>query len=292
MRLATKFVLLLAVSVAAGCSEPSPAAPAAVPGAGGSGSRSAESDNQPTLKLTTPTPVEPANGHTYPKGARPKALEAEAAVGEFAEIEGVVHRFQVFAGNRRVVDRVVPARGEMAVLDLGGASLDARTTHRWRVRGENEEGAGPWSPTATFTTGAGVQPRTPDGKTSEAKARAQLFALGSAFAAERPDLVRQSCQGRHPSGWSFLNTLVDRLRKHDNRWGFNGKRGNPNDPSHDVVAYHHGPGRSENSRAVWLYDVLIGHCGPNPHFSVHEVHSKTTPGRMIWITRGRFKNEY
>lgn len=292
MRLATKLGLLLAVSVAAGCSEQSPAAPAAVPDAGGDGSRTAESGSQPQLKLTAPTPTEPANGHTYPKGERPKALEAEAATGEFAEIKGVVHRFQVLRGDRRVVDRVVPARGETAVLELGGASLAARTTYQWRVRGENEEGVGPWSATATFTTGGGVQPRTPDGQTSEAKARAQLAAVGGQLVAAQPDLLyNHSCQEHTPTGWRFLDTLVDRLRQDDNRWGFNGKRGNPSDPSKDVVAYHHGPGRSENSRDVWIYDVIIGHCG-SPSYGVNEVHSITPAGMYIWITRGRFKNEY
>ncbi|MPY88109.1 MAG: hypothetical protein GEU99_09315 [Luteitalea sp.] len=292
MQSVKKVGLLLLMSVAAACSEQSPAAPAAAPGATDSGSRTAESGEQAVLKLTPPTPTEPANGHTYPKGERPSTLEVEAATGEFAEISGVAHRFQVLKGNQRVIDGVVPTKGETASFDVRRASLAARTEYRWRVRGENEEGVGPWSPMSTFTTGAGVQARTPDGQTSDPAARALLAAVGGELAAQQSGLLRDSCQKRSAGGWRFLNTLVDRLRKHDNRWAYNGKRGNPHDPSHDVIAYHYGPGPSENRRDVWLYDVIIGHCGNRPTFAVNEVHSKTTPGLMIWITRGRFSNEY
>ena len=41
--------------------------------------------------------------------------------------------------------------------------------------------------------------------------------------------------------------LVDKLRVEDNRWGYNGKRGNVNDPSQDVVDYHYGAGPSDGS---------------------------------------------
>lgn len=124
----------------------------------GAGSRAEESGSQPTLKLTPPTPVEPANGHRYEKGERPEALEVEAATGEFAEITGIVHRLQVFKGNRRVVDRVASGGGGTARLSLRSTGLSPRTEYRWRVRGENEDGAGPWSATSTFTTRAGLQP--------------------------------------------------------------------------------------------------------------------------------------
>ena len=42
-----------------------------------------------------------------------------------------------------------------------------------------------------------------------------------------------------------MDQVVDTLRTYDTRWGYNGKRGNTNDPSKDVVAYHYGPDRTK-----------------------------------------------
>ncbi|MGH9161697.1 MAG: fibronectin type III domain-containing protein, partial [Vicinamibacteraceae bacterium] len=155
MQLLRTLSVLAVVCMAAACSEDSPTAPAEVAPPGGGGSRTEERGEEgPTLKLTPPMPMEPADGHRYDKDERAKPLEAEAAAGEFAEIEGVVHRFQVFKGGRRVVNRVVSGGGETVRLDMKGTGLSAKTTYQWRVRGENEEGVGPWSPTFSFTTGA------------------------------------------------------------------------------------------------------------------------------------------
>jgi hypothetical protein len=101
--------------------------------------------------------------------------------------------------------------------------------------------------------------------------------------AERGDLVARSCQDEGGT-WELLDEIVDRLRVRDLRWGYNGRRGVPSFPGRDEVAYHFGPGPSENSRDTYAWDVISGHCGPNPVPSWQDVTSLGT----IWITRGRF----
>lgn len=101
--------------------------------------------------------------------------------------------------------------------------------------------------------------------------------------AERGDLLARSCQDEGGT-WELLDEIVDRLRMRDLRWGYNGRRGDPNFPGRDEVAYHFGPGPSENSRDTYAFDVISGHCGPNPVPSWQDVTSLGT----IWITRGRF----
>ena len=100
---------------------------------------------------------------------------------------------------------------------------------------------------------------------------------------ERPDLVARSCQ-EEGGTWELLDEIVDRLRLRDLRWGYNGRRGDPTFPGRDEVAYHYGAGASENSRDAYAWDVISGHCGPNPVPSWQDVTALGT----IWITRGRF----
>ena len=102
--------------------------------------------------------------------------------------------------------------------------------------------------------------------------------------------MRRSCQDRGGT-WEFLDYLVDELRKEDNRWGYNGKRGNAHDPSQDIVDYHFGGGPSENSTAVYIIDIMFGHCGsPSPAWidQTGVTANSGTIGR--WTGRGRFTN--
>lgn len=85
------------------------------------------------------------------------------------------------------------------------------------------------------------------------------------LAAERPDLVFSSCK-EHGGNNRFMFETVRRLRQRDTRWGLNWKRGNIGDFSHDIVNYYYGPESSNmrNDTRVWIYDIIGGHCGPNP----------------------------
>lgn len=99
----------------------------------------------------------------------------------------------------------------------------------------------------------------------------------------RPDLVARSCQDQGGT-WELLDFVVDRLREKDLRWGYNGRRADPNFVARDEVAYHYGAGDSLNSRETYSVDILGGHCGPNPTPAWFDVTDLGT----IWLTRGRF----
>jgi len=108
-------------------------------------------------------------------------------------------------------------------------------------------------------------------------------------AAQFPDALRGSCQD-HGGSWEFMDRLVDALRTHDTRWGYNWKRGNVGDPSKDVVDYHWGAGEDENSTDVYIVDVISGHCGDNPTPGWGDVTDATYYGGSVgrWTARGRF----
>jgi hypothetical protein len=108
-------------------------------------------------------------------------------------------------------------------------------------------------------------------------------------AAGHPDALRNSCQD-HGGSWEFMDLVVDELRRHDTRWGYNWKRGNVGDPSKDVVDYHWGRGDDENSAEVYIIDIITGHCGGNPTVGWGDVTDVTFGSGTIgrWTGRGRF----
>lgn len=108
-------------------------------------------------------------------------------------------------------------------------------------------------------------------------------------AARYPDALRSSCQD-HGGSWEFMDRLVDELRTHDTRWGYNGKRGNSGDPSHDAVDYHWSGGQDENNTEVYIVDVILGHCGDNPTAGWIDQTDATRHSGTIgrWTGRGRF----
>ena len=62
------------------------------------------------------------------------------------------------------------------------------------------------------------------------------------------------------------------------------------DPSRDVVDYHYGPGEPEESPDVYIIDVIVGHCGPNPAPGWLDQTKATLDAGEIgrWTGRGRF----
>jgi hypothetical protein len=161
----------------------------------------------------------------------------------------------------------------------------------------------PYSNTQTFTTpdrpapnpggGGGVPVGVPVGSGGRAPDGSGLPSYGAsvvqAVARANPGALQNSCQD-HGGSWQFMDQVVDTLRTHDTRWGYNGKRGNANDPSHDVVTYHYGGGPDQNSTEVYIVDVIGGHCGSNPGPTWIDVTAATINGGAIgrWISRGRF----
>jgi hypothetical protein len=88
----------------------------------------------------------------------------------------------------------------------------------------------------------------------------------------------------------YIDLVVDNLRREDQRWGFNCKRGNCNDPSHDVIAYYFGQGKPyEGAPQVMLVDMIQNSCAPNaqPSWQVLEANFGNGSGAG-WTSKGRF----
>ena len=284
-------VALLAASAACS-SNNNPMSPSATPG---SGTVAAVPEGTPTLKANTPGSPSPSSGATTelgPQNTIPVTLSVSNAVATHVNTVALAHRFQLFDGNTLLAEPLVPA-GNGRTSWTVTAQLKFDTTYTWRVRAELSDSYGAWSSNWTFKTPAAPVSgafRTPDpapGTRLPLPDRSRV--VNAAFAA-RPDLVRRSCQSSGGT-WEFMDYLVDELRKEDNRWGYNGKRGNPNDPSQDIVDYHFSAGPSENSTGVYIIDIMFGHCGsPSPAWidqTAVTVNSGTI-GR--WTGRGRFTN--
>ena len=144
------------------------------------------------------------------------------------------------------------------------------------------------TPTPTPTPSPGA--RTPDPAPGQ---RLPLPSYGASVvqqvAAARPDLLRNSCQSSG-GNWGFMDAVVDALRAHDARWGYNWKRGNVGDPSLDVIDYHWGTGRDEGSTDVYLIDIVGSHCTSSASPTWTDVTAATLAGGTVgrWTGRGRF----
>lgn len=84
----------------------------------------------------------------------------------------------------------------------------------------------------------------------------------------------------------FLDMVVDNLRREDRRWGFNCKRGDCNNPSHDVVAYYFGSGEPyEGAPQVMLVDMITATCAPGARPGWLPLEFGEGAG---WTSKGRF----
>lgn len=233
--------------------------------------------------------------------------EFRATNGTISGTSGVAYRFEVAtdAGFNTIQAIVtVPANGNgTTVMSVG--ELPYKTTFYWRVRGSDGAKESNYSNVQAFTTadppapaptpGAGGGPivGVPLGSGGRAPAGGGLPGYGSsvvnAVARAYPGALANSCQ-EHGGSWQFMDLVVDALRTYDTRWGYNGKRGNVNDPSQDVVTYNYGSGADYGSTQVYIVDVIGGHCGSTPAPAWNDVTQVTrnngTTG--VWISRGRF----
>ncbi len=76
-------------------------------------------------------------------------------------------------------------------------------------------------------------------------------------AKEHPDwLANKYDPYENPDGtWQFLDEVIKRLHTKDPRWVYNGKRGDPKNPSHDFIAYYYGPGQSPTPGTEHMFEV-------------------------------------
>lgn len=227
--------------------------------------------------------------------------------GAISGTSGVGYRFEVSksADFSQIVSVVtVPVNGSgTTAMTLG--ELPYKTTYYWRVKASDGSRESNYSNTQQFTTmdapaptptnpgGGGVPVGVPIGPGGRAPAGGSLPGYGAgvvqAVARANPGALANSCQ-EHGGSWQFLDQVVDTLRTYDTRWGYNGKRGNANDPSLDVVTYNFGSGADQGSTQVYIVDVIGGHCGATPSAGWNDVTGVTLQSGTIgrWISRGRF----
>lgn len=264
------FVLAAAI---VGCSTTpqSPTSPSATTG----GSATAAADGS-TLKVTSPAIIAPIDGVTV-ESRTPTLVWANSS-GHYGSV-GLAYTIEVSSPAEVIYTRTV---GES--MNTGSHKVELEltpgTVYSWRVRAVLGNLVGPWSIWANFTppvpvvvappptaaSGSGPNPngfRTPDPPAGQRLPLPNMAGVVVQIASENPGDLRNSCQDQGGT-WTFMDKLVDRLQSIDLRWGYNGKRGNSNDPSHDIVDYHYGAGPSEGSTQVYIMDTIGGHCGSNP----------------------------
>jgi hypothetical protein len=230
--------------------------------------------------------------------------EFKVTNGAISGTTGVAYRFEVSAvgdfSNLMALITVVPNGSGTTTMTMG--ELPYKSTYYWRVRASDGSVESPYSNTQSFTTpdppappaggggGGGVPVGVPTGSGGRAPDGSGLPSYGpavvQAVARANPGALQNSCQ-EHGGSWQFMDQVVDTLRTYDTRWGYNGKRGDANNPSLDVISYHYGPGPDQNSTEVYIIDIIGGHCGPNPGPTWIDV---TGAGGALgrWISRGRF----
>ena len=179
--------------------------------------------------------------------------------------------------------------------------LTASTQYYWHARSRNDDpgttaihdGAqgivaviGEWSATKTFFTpatqtfgGGGGSSFTPGGSpgapfTTPPGNAPNLSHVIQGITSQFPGALANSCQ-EHGGNWELMDRFVEGLRVIDGRWAYNCKRGNCGDVSLDVVTYYRGSGSPHGSTNVQIFDVIGGHCGPNPSPSWNDVTGAT-----------------
>jgi hypothetical protein len=258
--------------------------------------------------IEAPTPLEPVGNIST---NRPSFILRNGAVSGPAG--PVVYRLEIGMSTSEPPAAIVtatPGAGGTTTMSLGDLPYDR--TLFWRVYATDGVVDSPYSGVASFRTpaaptsappptpgpgpapgGGGTPPlpggsggRAPDPAPGQRLPLPDMFQVAQAVAAARPDALRNSCQD-HGGSWEFMDTLVRTLRTYDTRWGYNCKRGNCGDVSHDVVDYHWGRGNSEGSNEVYTIDVIGGHCGSNPGPVWINTQPDGGPGSSRWTCAGK-----
>ena len=260
------------------------------------------------VRIDTPTPMEPqGNINTN----RPNFVVRNGAVS--GPVGQLVYRFEIGTAPDQPPAAVVTATpGSNGTTTINLGDLPYARTLFWRVHATDGTNQSAYSSIISFRTPAPPAPpppapsptpspspgnplpggpggRTPDPAPGQRLPLPNMSHVVQQVANARPDLLRNSCQ-EHGGSWGFMDLVVDTLRTYDTRWGYNWKRGNVGDPSHDVIDYHYGSGGDEGSANVYIIDIIGGHCGNNPVPTWADMtdvtRSQGTIGR--WTGRGRF----
>jgi hypothetical protein len=114
-----------------------------------------------------------------------------------------------------------------------------------------------------------------------------LAGVVEGYIADHPTEFANCCVKYGGGSWAFMDGLVAALQAVDERAGFNGKRGDVNDPSGDAIAYYHGALPPDSgSNDVYVVDIIACYCGP-------EEAAPCTPG-PAWndVTTGAAKGAW
>ena len=294
-------IALAVAAISASCSQ-TPPAPTAPSATAGTVSAATGADGS-TLKFSAPALVSPVESEQV-TDRRPTLVWANAT-GKYGEY-GVAYDLQVSSPTAVVYDMTVgetPNFGSHII----PFDLEYTTTYSWRARARVQNEFGPWSNWAEFKSPArpvavippgGVlsnsclAPQSPMEPGETRRPRPNHSQIVRNVAQAFPGSLVASCQ-EHGGNWEFMDRTVDALRAFDGRWGYNCKRGNCNDPSLDVASYYYGvPIDNINNRPeVYIFDLVGGHCGPNPVVIWNDVTDVTfnsgTLGRTIYPRPGR-----
>ena len=260
-----------------------------------------------TLKVGPPGAVSPTDG-ARAEDRRPTLIWTNAE-GKYAGV-GVAYDIELSTPEKVVYAMTVgetPNYGAHAV----PFDLDYDVVYSWRVRAHLADSLGPWSNWASFlsptrpvggsSSGGGggsallggcAAPLSPLGPGESRKPRPNDSGIVRQVASAYPAALQHSCQPEGGS-WEFMDRTVDALRAYDGRYGYNAKRGNMNDPSLDVVSYYYrGDANAfQGSDAVYIFDLIGGHCGSNPSVIWNDVTDITfqsgTLGRTMYPRPGR-----
>ena len=239
-----------------------------------------------TLKAPAPTPASPT-GDTRLTNRSP-TMVANNTAGKFTNNQAFTYEFQLQDDGGNVIRSASLAPGEGTTTWVLGEDLARDTPYRWRVRATRDGAATAWSAAARFLTVR--ENRTPNPVGGRLPRPDWAAGVIQQVASQRPDLLRRSCQD-HGGSWEFLDLVVDTLRLFDTRFAYNGKRGNAADPSHDVVSYNWGSQPDEGTTEVYIFDILVGHCGNSPGPAWIDI---TGVGGALgrWTSRGRFPGSF
>jgi hypothetical protein len=292
-------ICLAVLATGAACSQ-SPEAPTS-PSANQGGTTAAAADGS-TLKFNAPALVSPVE-RTRAEDRRPTLVWANAT-SRYGGI-GVAYDIEVATPTATVYSQTVGESPDFGA-HLLPFDLEFDTVYSWRVRARVGNDFGPWSSYAEFVSPARpvvqaptiagsstvcAAPPSPMGPGETRKPRPNDSAIVRQVASAFPGALRNSCQD-HGGSWEFMDRTVDALRAKDGRYGYNAKRGNMNDTSHDAISYFWGNHDGFNgSSQVYIFDLIAGHCGASPSPFWGDVtditYSSGTIGRSLYPRRGR-----
>ena len=241
--------------------------------------------SSPTPTSPTPPPVAPAPSVTsVAVNGSTTALRERGATARFTAV--------VTLSNGSTEDRTSSAAWSSDNTNVATVSAEGVVT----AQGDGEATISATVSSVRGTRGISVAivRRTADPPAGQRIPMPDIRRTIEEIAARRPELIAQSC----PRGIKYvtnpwLDYMVDELRKLDTRWGYNAKpnrtasdnEGVPVVAAGDEIAYHFSAGPDEGSPDVYLIDILLGHCGPNPSVTFR-VFTGEEPGR--WTGAGRF----